>query len=415
MDNSKNPDVGQGWALRLALVFLPFAGAYFLSLFFRSINAVIAPDLVRELTLSPSDLGLLTAAYFLGFALFQIPLGVVLDRFGARRVQTVMVVIAAAGAIVFALGQDLLLLGLGRALIGLGFSGGLMAGYKAIADWFPREKIPLMNGYFLGMGSMGALVATAPAQAAIDLIGWRGLLIVFGALTAVVAAIIFFAVPERRADAAPQTRLSQQIAELKVIYKDRLFWRVAPITVLCFATGTSIQGLWAGPWQRDVAGLDRAAVADQLFVMALALSLGSIFGGVLAEALRRFGIGVLCVAGGAAILFMIAQLGIVFEYVGLSVLLWTVFGATFNVVTLTYSALSQHFPTSFAGRANTAINVMSGGGAFATQYAIGGIIDLWPQNATGNYDPVAYQVAFGTMLALQAAAFLWFLLFRPPR
>jgi predicted MFS family arabinose efflux permease len=415
MDISKNPDTRQGWGYRLGLVFIPFAGAYFLSLFFRSINAVIAPDLVRELTLSPSDLGLLTAAYFLGFALFQIPLGVFLDRFGARRVQTVMVAIAAAGAAVFAFGESLVLLALGRALIGLGFSGGLMAGYKAIADWFPREKIPLMNGYFLGMGSMGALVATAPAQMAIDLVGWRGLLLAFAAITMAVAAIIFFAVPERHADAGPRTRLAQQVADLKVIYRDRLFWRVAPLTVLCFATGTSVQGLWAGPWLRDVAGLERAAVADQLFVMALALSLGSIFGGVLADALRRFGIGVLFIAGGAALLFMVAELGIILEQIGLSVLLWTVFGATFNVVTLTYSALSQHFPTSFAGRANTAINVMSGGGAFATQYAIGGIITLWPQTEAGNYDPAAYQVALGIMLALQAISLLWFLLFRPPR
>ena len=265
-----------------------------------------------------------------------------------------------------------------------------------------------MNGYFLGMGSMGALVATAPAQMAIDLVGWRGLLLAFGAFTTVVAAIIFFAVPERPAGAGPRTHLSQQVADLKVIYKDRLFWRVAPLTVLCFATGTSVQGLWAGPWLRDVAGLGRVAVADQLFVMALALSLGSMFGGVLADVLRRFGIGVLFVAGGAALTFMFAELGIVLEFVGISVLLWTVFGATFNVVTLTYSSLSQHFPTSFAGRANTALNVMSGGGAFATQYAIGGIINLWPQTAAGNYDPAAYQVAFGTMLVLQAGAFLWF-------
>jgi predicted MFS family arabinose efflux permease len=408
MNPAQVSDTHRSWIYRLGLVFLPFAGAYFLSLFFRSINAVIAPDLVRELALSPSNLGLLTAAYFLGFALVQIPLGVLLDRFGARRVQTVMVAIAAAGATLFGFGESLVVLAVARGLIGLGFSGGLMAGYKAIAECFPRDRIPLMNGYFLGMGSLGALVATAPAQMAIDLVGWRGLLLAFAAIAALLAVMIFLAVPEQGKHGT-QTRLSQQIGDLKVIYKDRLFWRVAPMTVLCFATGTSVQGLWAGPWLRDVAGLSRIAVADQLFVMALALSLGSMFGGVLADALRRFGIGVLFIAAGAAVIFMVAELGIVLEYVGLSVLLWTAFGATFNVVTLTYSALSQHFPTAFAGRANTALNVMSGGGAFATQYAIGGIINLWPQSEAGRYDPVAYQVAFGTMLVLQVVAFLWFL------
>src|SRR5689334_13846681 len=112
-------------------VFCPFAAGYFLSFFFRNVNAVISKDLARDFALAPSDLGFLTATYLLAFAAFQLPLGVLLDRYGPRRVVAALLCVAAAGALVFALAHDFAALSLGRALIGLGFSAGLMGAIKA--------------------------------------------------------------------------------------------------------------------------------------------------------------------------------------------------------------------------------------------------------------------------------------------
>ncbi|BBK36360.1 MFS transporter [Allostella sp. ATCC 35155] len=391
-------------------IIVPFAAAYFLSLFFRSINALIAPDLVSELALGPSDLGLLTSMYFLTFALFQLPLGALLDRFGARRVQGTLVAVAAVGAAIIAVGQDLATVAAGRALVGLGFAGGLMSAYKQMADWFPPARLPLLNGLFLGFGSLGAVVATAPAELLIGVAGWRGLMAIGGGAALLAALALWLVVPERPRAAAP-VPIGRQLRELfTVIYRDRLFWRVAPMTLLGFASGSAIQTLWAGPWLRDVAGFDRPDVATQLMVMALALSIGSALGGVVAEALRRYGIGTLAVAGGAAVLFMLAELGIVLEWIAGSAALWAVFGATFNVITLTYAALSQHFGPTFAGRANTGMNLLSGTGAFLLQYAIGAVIGLWPQTADGGYAAEGYRVAFAGLLGLQLLAFAWFVL-----
>jgi predicted MFS family arabinose efflux permease len=396
-------------------IIAPFAAAYFLSLFFRSINALIAPDLVAELALGPGDLGLLTSMYFLTFALFQLPLGALLDRFGARRVQGTLVAVAAVGAAIVAAGHDLATVAAGRALVGLGFAGGLMSAYKQMADWFPPARLPLLNGLFLGFGSLGAVVATAPAEMLIGVAGWRGLMLIGGAAALAAALTLWFVVPERPRLAAP-VPIGRQVRELfTVVYRDRLFWRVAPMTLLGFASGSAIQTLWAGPWLRDVAGFARPDVATQLMVMALALSAGSALGGLIAEALRRRGIGTLAVAGGAAVLFMLAELGIVLEWITGSAVLWAVFGATFNVITLTYAALSQHFGPAFAGRANTGMNVLSGTGAFVLQYAIGAVIGLWPQTAAGGYDPRGYQVAFAILLGLQVLAFAWFVMAPRPR
>src|SRR6185295_5323428 len=88
-------------------VFIPFACGYFLSFFFRNVTAIISKDLAREFTLSPADLGFLTSTYLLAFAAIQLPLGVLLDRYGPRRVVAVLLCSASAGALIFAFASNL--------------------------------------------------------------------------------------------------------------------------------------------------------------------------------------------------------------------------------------------------------------------------------------------------------------------
>ncbi|MHA1598863.1 MAG: MFS transporter, partial [Alphaproteobacteria bacterium] len=123
----------------LLRVFLPFAFGYFLSYLYRVVNAVIAPDLIAEMGLGAADLGLLTSAYFLSFALFQLPLGILLDHFGPRKTEAGLLLFAALGAVLFATSESANGLIVGRALIGLGVSGCLMAAFKAYTIWVPSE------------------------------------------------------------------------------------------------------------------------------------------------------------------------------------------------------------------------------------------------------------------------------------
>ena len=396
-------------ATTLLLVLAPFALGYFLSYLFRAVNAVVGPILAADLGLGAAELGLLTSAYLFAFALFQLPLGVLLDRFGPRRVQAALLACAANGSLLFALGQGSATLTCARALIGLGFAGGLMSGFKAVVLWVAEPRRALANAVIMSFGALGILVATVPTELAVQAVGWRAVFVGLGAITFAVAALIFLAVPERGVSASGE-RLVLQIASLTRILRDGAFWRLAPLLATTAGSHIAIQTLWAGPWFRDVAGLDRIGVANYLMAMAVAFFVGILLTGAVADWLVRRGVDLLTVMLGFLALFLLSELAIVLQWTGINLLMWVIFGMTGQVAVLAYPWLSSYFGAALSGRANTAMNLVLFLAAFGAQYAIGAIIDLFPTTAAGGYHPTGYQVGFGVFLAAQLLALLWYLL-----
>jgi predicted MFS family arabinose efflux permease len=398
-------------AATLLLVLPPFALGYFLSYLFRAVNAVVGPILAADLELGAAELGLLTSAYLLAFALFQLPLGVLLDRFGPRRVQAALLACAASGSLLFAIGQDSATLTCARALIGLGFAGGLMSGFKAVVLWVPEPRRALANAAIMSFGALGNLVATVPTELAVQAVGWRAVFLGLAAITFTVAALIFVAVPERGAGATAGG-LAAQVASVVRILRDGAFWRLAPLLATTAGSHIAIQTLWAGPWFRDVAGFDRIGVANYLMVVAVAFLVGILLTGAVADWLVRRGVDLLTVMLGFIAAFLISELAIVLQWTSLNLPMWVIFGMTGQVAVLAYPWLSSYFGAALSGRATTAMNLVLFLAAFGAQYAIGAIIDLYPTTAGGGYHPQGYQVGFGVFLAAQLLALIWYLLGR---
>ena len=396
--------VNVGLVLR---IFLPLAAGYFLSFFYRSVNAMIAPDLVRDFGLSPSQLGLVTALYFLTFGLSQLPLGVLLDRYGPARVQSILLAIAAIGSLLFALSETFGALALARGLIGMGVAGALMSSFTAFALWFPGRHLPMANGCLLGFGGLGALAATKPVEWALELTDWRGLFLALAAATVLIAFLVRVCLPRPEMGQGPFL-WREQLGDIGKIYRNPLFRRVAPLTSICLATGLSIQGLWAGTWLRDVAGFEPSAVATHLLLMAIGLTIGSVLTGIAADAARRIGLSLLTLLGALAFGFIILQSLIIFEWISNSHLLWTGFGLFINATTLSYAILSQSVPSALVARFNTNLNMLMIVTAFACQYLVGWIIEFWPQTPGGGYAPQACQAGFGILLGAQILALFWF-------
>lgn len=393
--------------LRVVRVFVPFALGYFLSYVFRTVNSVIAPDLVAAAGLSAGELGLLTSAFFLAFAVAQLPLGMTLDRYGPRRVEAVLLLIGGAGCALFAMGDDLSSLMLGRALIGLGVSGCMMAAFKAFTLWFEPRRLPLVNGILVGSGATGALAATLPMPWLLAHTDWRGVFAGLAGACVLVAGILITVVP-RHAQATQRLSLRQQVQGLGQVFRCSLFQRLAPLAMLTQGGFLSIQGLWAGPWLRDVAGMGPDGVAWHLSLVAIALVAGFFGLGAVAERLGRQGVRPVTVVGVGATVFAVSQIGLLIPGLpGVPVIL-VLFGFFGGSSILGYAALSQALPQALAGRANTALNLFVFSGAFLTQWGMGAVIELWARAGSAAYAVPGYQTAFGIVLVLQVAALVWY-------
>src|SRR5262245_21622486 len=383
----------------IACVLLPFAAGYYLSYLFRSINALIASDLVAELQISAADLGLLTSVYFLVFAAVQLPFGALLDRYGPKTIPSALLLLASTGALIFALADGLVGLIVGRAVLSLGVALALMAGFKAIVLWFPPERIVLANGWYVMLGALGAVTATAPAELVVQSLGWRGLFALLAGLSALAALLLLFTAPERH-DCPVRTAASPS---LWAIYRDRRFWRMAPLSAIGIGTSWSLQGLWAAPWLRDVAGLDRASVVDHLSVMAFAVCTSAILLGMLAKWSRRRGVKTEWVLAGVLGLSMSAQAALLMGCPLPSYLTWSLIAAAGAATVLSFAILTEYFPKEMSGRANAALNLLHVGAAFLLQTGVGLIIAQWPQ-LDGTYPAEAYQTAMAALIGLEFGA-----------
>ncbi len=401
-----NPTIQGSLLLRL---FLPFAAGYFLSYLYRTANAVIGPVIAGELALPDNALGLLTSTYFLAFGAAQLPLGMLLDRFGPRRVEAGLLVIAALGAAVFASADGVTGLTLGRALIGLGVSACLMASFKAFTQWFPPERQASLTGWIMASGGMGALAAAKPLEIALGFTGWREIVIGLAVITLIVALALWYFVPDKAIEGAG-AGFSEQLAGVRTIFVSRHFWRYAPMG-FCFTGGfMAIQGLWASRWMNVMESLDAAAVAARLTWMGSAMLAGFLFMGFFATALVHRGISLEKLFRWAMFTAFLAFSVICLQPELAGAWLWPLLGACFSLSNIAYSLNAQAFPSHLSGRANTALNLLVFTGAFGLQWGIGILVDALQAN--GWQVASAYSVAFYGLLGAQLLSLLWFLLSR---
>jgi predicted MFS family arabinose efflux permease len=385
-------------------VALPFVAGYFVSYVYRMVNAVLAPTLVAEFGLSAGGLGLLSSMYFLSFALCQLPVGVAMDRFGPRRVNAALLLVAAAGGAWFAHAESAAAAITARALIGVGVSACLMASLTAFVLWYPAERISTMNAIAFSAGAVGAMTATVPLELLLRVWPWRETFMLIVAATVAVSLVLWMWVPERSAQPKNET-LSGITQGLLQLLKDPAFLRLAVCLGASQFAAVALQTLWIATWLRDVAGYGPAGVARGLLAVNVSMIVGYLAFGRAADALQRRGRSALplLIGGVAASSMSLASLALGAPF---HMLLWCLFVGAGTSVVLAYSILSRRYPKAMAGRANTAVNVFGFVGMFTGQWGIGLVLDLWPPSASG-YAPEAYPWALGMTWAVQLAGLAW--------
>lgn len=398
----------------LLRVYIPFALAYVVVYLFRGINAVLFPYLERDVGVTAGDLGLLTAAYFVFFAGFQPILGIVLDRWGPRRVQIALMALAAVGAVLFALSRDLAQLVAARALIGLGCAAGLMAAIKAITMWFPPERWPLVTGFHMAAGGLGYIAATRPVQWSLELTTWQGLFFWLAGICLAVSALIAVMVPERPTGAKPGS-LREQLRLTGTVLRDGFFWRIMPLLAVQQVAYIAVLFLWIGPWLRDVAGVaDRNERADLQLLAAVSMTAGFVASGFISGALTRRGLSELAAANLMGGLFALAcgWLAVAPPLPGAwAIAPWLLYAFLGAYPIQYFGPLTKAFPVEIAGRVSTSCNFVVFTCIFAGQWGIGELLDQWPRSERG-YASAGYAWTFALLAALQVLGFMWMALWR---
>ena len=383
------------------------ATAYVASHFFRASNVTIGLDLMRDLAIGPEALGALTGAFFFGFSAMQIPCGFLFDRFGPRLTVTGMLLLAVVGATVFTLASGWPILLAGRALMGAGFGVMLIGSMVVISRWFPPDRFSTMAALVLSIGLVGNLLATTPLAWGTELIGWRGVFGIVVIFTALAAIAVWLVVRDAPPDHPFLQRKVETSGEMlrgmvEVLRNPQLPF-ILTLNFCNYACTFTVQGLWGGPFLREVHGLTIIQSGNVLLAAVLAYQVGMLTFGPLDRMLdtRKW----IAIGGSVTIALILAMLALAG---GAS--LWVAVGGivAMGFFSASSTMIMTHgrgiFPDRLIGRGMSTMNTCVMLGVACMQTLSGTILGAFAPLADGSRSELAYRTLFGFMCAVLLVA-----------
>lgn len=410
------------------VIFWVLAGAYFFVMFHRFCTAVMAGDLTADIGLGPAALGFLSSMYLLGYAAVQIPVGILSDKWGARKTISLFLLLASLGSYAFGKATSLETAVLSRWLVGAGVGCVYVPTLKLIGCWFGGESFVFMTGMLLAVGNLGALSSTWPLAVIKGIWGWRATMEVVSLITLVIVVLVWFLVKDKPPEpeqasveateslvavqpATENTESSSSSTSLRVMLKSKRFWA---ITLFFFAFETTIisfQGLWAGPFLKRVYQMPDDAIGYALTWLALGLMLGAIVSGVIAGKSLKRRHTVLTIGMFGYLLCWVPMVFATSTLQSYLTPLLTFMGFCAGFFSISFGIARECFSPSMAGTALGVYNftgfVGGGLGMWITGLIIGWI------SPDGTQEVMAFQAAFG--LALAMMFFGWLMLVILPR
>lgn len=381
---------------------------YVASNFYRSSIAVIAPNMMDELGLTHEQLGVVGGTFFIAFAIFQVPVGIFLDRYGPRKTICGLMLFAVLGSAGFALATDFLELTAARFFIGVGCAPVLMGSLVIISRWLSAERFALYMSLIVGMGGLGNILATTPTAILTDMIGWRDVFWIaslFSAVSIIFGYLIIKDAPEGHAFHARKVEsMKDTLGGVIGIIKDRQFQLVFTINLVIYGTIMSIVGLWGGNFLRDVYGLDLTARGNILFWMTVAVIGGAFFYGYL-DGVCKSRKKLVATASITTIILLVilGSIPVVSVWqISALLILFSFFG---NYGVLIMSQGRSIFPERLLGRGIATLNTAVFLGVFLLQ-SMGGFIIGTFATADGTAPLEAYRVLYFSLAAIVAVALL---------
>jgi sugar phosphate permease len=390
------------------LIFWISSSLFFLSQFYRVSNAVIAPQLIQDLALDTKAIGLLSASFFYAFAITQIPISLLLDKIGPRRMMTALSVIGVIGAVIFSLADSLTVGLMGRALLGVGMACNLMGPYKLFSLWFSPLVFASLAGIFVAFGSLGNMIATTPLVILVEQMGWRAGFQLIAFINLILTFLFFIIVRDRplqktshSESAGVSMNTGQAISNLRVLFKQKDYWIISLGTFGRYGVYAAFQALWAGPYLMEVIGLSALTTGNLILLLNVGMILGSPICGTLSDRLFKTRKWVI-VAGSIGIVLTIIILAIIPAGTPLFVFALLFFGFGFFNATgiLMYPHIKELMPPEMSGAAMTGINFFTMIGPALFLQGLGTLMQtLYPTASRG---PEAFHAAFIVCIACLA-------------
>ena len=379
---------------------------YIISGFWRVSNAVIAGDLARDLVLSPEVLGLLGGAFFYAFGLAQLPMGLMLDRFGPRIVISVLISIGAISAVVFAVAGSGTVAVLARAGIGFGMAAVLMGSLKILTTWFSPHEFATLSGIIIAIGNLGGIGATTPLAWLSEKLGWRGACGVMAGVTVLLSVGMYLIVRDRPPASDDNMPVAPPVvatigAGLRTVFASGAFWCLAPLGFSSYGALITAQGLWGVPYLVHTYGMSKASASNVLLAIPVGVVCGAPLWGRWSDTLARRKPLVLTGLGLMLLFFASLVLHLPLPYWGLIVQCWLL-GFSSAALYILYTQVKETFSLSIAGTALTALNFFVILGAAVFQQMTGFILGFWKSSTSVTLPLAAYQWGFGVAALLLA-------------
>ena len=374
-------------------IMLVLCAGYTVSQFLRTSLGVLSPNLMHDFNINPNNMGLLGGVFFLSFAIFQIPAGILIDKYGPRKVMSSVIIFAVLGSIIFALSNSFYILLIGRVLMGLGCSICLMGSLVLITRWTDSDQFSKLAGIILAVGGIGGLLATTPLSYFSELFGWRLSFWLAAVVTFCVMLLYYFILEDRKNDLIlNRSNETISLKNLLFILKERNFKFMIPMSLMSYSSLVVILGLWGAPYLKDIHGLDSVERGKILMLMAISWNIGSFVFGRLRSIFGNYKNVVIFGASGVIILLFILSIITEINSIYLHILFCILgfFGA-FSVALISHYQVL--FDKEYMGRALSTANFFNFGGVFFVQWLTGKIIYLMGGDSTGA--PIeAYRMAF---------------------
>ena len=369
---------------------------------------------MQDLGLTASELGSLGSAFFYSFALIQLPLGWALDRFETRLLITIVPLFSTVGLVVFSLADGFAMAYIGRILCGIGMSVVMMGSFKIFSICYAPSHFATLSGLMMSIGTLGNMMAATPLVLLSSTLGWRKTFVIIGILIALLSFTAFWVL--RRVNVrcpktdATATQSSMSFWDgVKLLWGSLTFWQCAGLSFAIYGSFVSLQGLWGGPYLRNIIGFSAIQTGNVLLCLSVGRIVGSTLCGFLSDRVLHSRKLVVIPAAAMFVLMFLGLNGMIpISSLWGNGLLFFAFAGFGAVSVLLYAQLKEMSPAHLTGLASTSLNFfVMFGGAVLTQ-VIGRIVQRFPQT-NGTYPPEAYHTAFWFCLIGTLAALIFYL------